>query len=272
MMKRSFYENSKFSNIPKIQKKLIISKNNLTNLKEFDCHLRQGLEEYPIISYDELKRSLRQSNFEFFNENSGSILRNNPKITFPSFIVILNKYNDTELGVLLSINMNLSDKSDRYFKVLTIERINEKKKIELEYENEKEEFINYSRNHNIRLKIREITAENIITVFEDKFESQKSFGNFKTIQNFSKEIKIMQDLAEELIKKSESFKEEIIHGDFKKSGKQFSQYNFKTDTEELKNSKNNKFFFLKEMIKNKCHNCPKKYEHIKQMYEKNKSE
>lgn len=268
MMKRSFYENSKFSQIPRLQKKLIELKKKLTSVSDFDCPFRQGLEEYPIITYDNIKKTLLMSNYEFFSDNSGYIIRNNKKINPPFYIVMVNRFTcDIKLALCIAINQKINDKSEKYFKVLTVDKISDGKGLHLQYEEEKqdlEEISDFSKNKQYKIRVIDITAESIIEVYEDKLEG-KNYGKLNTIPDFRKEMKIIQDLTEELIMKIGGFSETRLLPDSKKVGKNFAVMNFKVDDEALKEYKQSKKFFLLEFLNGKCHNCQKKQEHLKQL-------
>lgn len=271
MMKRSFYENSKFSQIPRLQKKLIEFKKRLTSASDFECPFRQGLEEYPIITYDNIKNTLLMSNYEYFSDNSGYVIRNNKKINPPFYIVMINRFTcEIKLALCIAINQKINDKSEKYFKVLTADKISEGRSFHLQYEEEKQdkdEISDFSKNKQYKIRVYDITAENIIEVYEDKIEG-KSYGKLSTIPDFRKEIKIILDLAEELIMKMGGFSEAKLLPDSKKVGKNFTVMNFKVEDEALKEYKQSKKFFLLEFLNVKCHTCPKKQEHLKQLSSK----
>lgn len=265
MMKRSFYENSKFSMIPKKNKQLIDEKKNFDELSNFECNFRKSpLEEIPIISYKGNLDLLRQSNEEFFS-NKGLLL-NNPKLNPPFYVAYINKNYELSLGICVNIN----PAAKKPVRILSVEQNLEKSKITIEIEDVDSDirfFPNLKGSH-FEAKMGNIGLDEVVSIFEDKVEIFK--GVLKG-QDIAKDYQLINDFAFELFNKQQNFTEEKVLIESNKKNL-FKTLQFKLSTTDLQNSNQNRKFFLKEWTKGICHKCEWKNDHSKQFNNKLKKE
>ena len=129
MMKRSFYENSKFSMIPKRTKQLKEDKLTLETLSQFECPFRKSpLEEYPIVIYRNMLDQVKEANDSFYSIK-GMIL-NNQKVNPPFYLAYLN--NSYEISLAICITIKPGERKP--LRVLSVEPQGNKSHIEIEIE------------------------------------------------------------------------------------------------------------------------------------------
>lgn len=262
MMRRSFYENSRFSMIPKRTRQLKDEKANLESLSRFECPFRKSpLEEYPVVVYRNLLDQLREANDAFFGIKG--VIVNNQKLNPPFYMVFLNKSYEIELGICVQVKVG----EKKPLRVLSVELQGNRSHIEIEVE-DNESYLQIFPNikdPRYRAKLVNIMFEDVISVLEDKIEVFR--GVFKGIDH-----QTVLDFSSELIKKTEDFNEEKVFIAVFKKNQAFKPIQYKLDTPELLNSNQNRKFFLNEWVKSTCHKCKQKAVHAKQFNAKQTKE
>lgn len=261
MMKRSFYENSKFSMIPKRNKQLKLDKEILEQLSKFECPFRMSpLEEYPIVAYRNMLDQVKDSNESFFSIKG--IILNNQKLSPPFYLAYLTKNYEIGLGICMGVMPNLP----KPLRILVVEKFEKigRLPIEIEYEDVNSDVKNFPNLKDSRYiaKMFNINFKEIITIFEDKIEMIR--GVAMRSQDLSKEFQLIQDICMELIKKNEEFSEERVLMESFKKNSSFRPFQFKLDQENSQIANQNKRFFLKEWVKVICHKCEMKSQHSRQ--------
>ena len=265
MMKRSFYENSKFSMIPKRNKQLKVDKLALQELSIFECPFRQSpLEDFPIKTYRNMLDQLKEANGDFYSTKG--LLINNPKLSPPFYLSYINKSYEIGLGICLAVMPS----AKKPIRILVADEIGNNK-IEIEFDNPDSDIklLPHLKDPKYKAKMMNINFNEVINIFEDKVEMYK--GSYKG-QDLNREFQLIGDLSMELIKKQEQFSEDKNLIEVFKKNMSFKTIQFKLDSNDLQILMQNKKFFLKEWVKIPCHSCKMKFEHSIQFNDKSQKE
>ncbi|KRX03094.1 P-loop containing nucleoside triphosphate hydrolase [Pseudocohnilembus persalinus] len=256
IMRQSFSENEKFSQIPKNLMRIKVLKQDYISLSNIECpYVPKAINnQAPIEDYHDISENLKDLNEELLKIDPNFV----KKLNLPKFALVIGHNNKIELGIIIAV-----DRQNYPLSVIVVHELEGKKrKIQLEYEEEQtEQKPRKVRDRNYVYKIISLSYHNVVEIYDDKIQCGKGGGKLDIYNNNTQ-----QDLAVLLVDKLEVFNEDqLLDPNFTSKGKNadFQKIIFKND--KFQETKQIKALTQKDFQNSKCHNCELLDKHIQQM-------